>query len=267
MDCINNQLTDLLVNKSVELRELYCSRNQLKTLDLSNSLQLEKLHCFYNQLSSIDVSNSLALKELFCSDNQLTTLDVSKNASLVWLSVFRNQLTELDVTNNLALEVINSYRNNITSIDVSKNIALTKLDLYNNQLTRANLANGKNRQLTTLDLRRNTNLTCIQTDAGFGPIPAWRKDANAEYSENCNYNLSTQEQSIVGNMQILNPVGDNLIIQTKANIERVEIYNVAGQLVKVLLKGNTAVQDLPKGVYLIKVTTDKGVITEKIIKK
>lgn len=42
---------------------------------------------------------------------------------------------------------------------------------------------------------------------------------------------------------------------------------VAGQLVKVLFQGNTQVQDLAKGIYLIKITTDQVVITEKIIKQ
>ena len=124
-------------------------------------------------------------------------------------------------------------------------------------------------ELLSIDdiVENNSDLKCIQIDRGYTPRGWWYKDAHALYSDNCNYPaLSTTEVKAENHLQILNPVKDNLVIKTTAKIERVEIYNTAGQLVKVLFKGNTQVQDLAKGIYLLKITTDRGVITEKIIK-
>ncbi|WP_260391273.1 T9SS type A sorting domain-containing protein [Bergeyella zoohelcum] len=44
------------------------------------------------------------------------------------------------------------------------------------------------------------------------------------------------------------------------------MYNTAGQLVKVLLDHDRDVSVLSKGVYFLKITTDKGVETTKVTK-
>ncbi|MDO4225015.1 MAG: T9SS type A sorting domain-containing protein [Bergeyella zoohelcum] len=157
--------------------------------------------------------------------------------------------------------------NAISSLDVSKNTALSWLNCYNNKLTQLNLANGNNANMS-VDVSKNPSLTCIQIDKGFTPTISWLKDTTASYSDNCNYpTLSTQENKVVEFLQILNPVKERLVINTTAKIEKVEIYNAVGQLVKVLQNGNTQVQDLAKGIYIAKITTNSGVVTQKIVKE
>lgn len=68
-------------------------------------------------------------------------------------------------------------------------------------------------------------------------------------------------------MLIANPVQDVLHIKLEASIERIEIYNMAGQRIKVLETQERTVSDLAKGMYLMTLTTDKGTVTEKIIKE
>ncbi|WP_372473505.1 T9SS type A sorting domain-containing protein [Capnocytophaga sp. ARDL2] len=68
-------------------------------------------------------------------------------------------------------------------------------------------------------------------------------------------------------MLIANPVQDVLHIKLEASIERIEIYNMAGQRIKVLETQERTVSDLAKGMYLMTPTTDKGTVTEKIIKE
>lgn len=65
-----------------------------------------------------------------------------------------------------------------------------------------------------------------------------------------------------------NPVSDVINIKTSDNVERVELYNMQGQLVKVEMNvENISVRDLSNGVYMLKLTTDKGSSMHKIIKK
>lgn len=268
IDVSNKNISSLEgIEAFINITELNCFWNQLTSLDVSKNTALQILFCDNNQLTSLDVSGAIALKELDCSNNQLTNLDVSGATALQILFCGNNQLTSLDVSKNVALQRLFCDNNQLTSLDVSKNTALERLDCEYNQLTQLNLANGNNKNLY-LTTRDNPNLMCIQIDRGFAPTINWTKDDHASYSDNCNYpSLSTTEVKAEQTIQILNPVKDNLVIKTTAKIERVEIYNTAGQLVKVLFKGNTQVQDLAKGIYLLKITTDKGVTTDKIIKQ
>lgn len=233
---------------------------------MSKNTALKELNCSNTQLTSLDVSKNTALQYLSCSSTQLTNLDVSKNTALQYLWCYNNQLTNLDVSKNTALKKLYCNNNQLKSLDVSKNTVLVGLSCKSNQLTQLNLANGNNNNLN-LRTENNSNLMCIQIDRGFTP-DKWSKDSHALYSDNCNYpSLSTTEVKAENHLQILNPVKDTLIIKTTAKVEKIEIYNTAGQLVKVLFQGNTQVQDLAKGIYLIKITTDKGVTTDKIIKQ
>ncbi len=69
-----------------------------------------------------------------------------------------------------------------------------------------------------------------------------------------------------------NPVTNELNISSLSNsivIEKISVYNLIGQLVK-NVEGNARsidMSDLNTGSYLIKITTDEGVIDRKIIKK
>lgn len=65
-----------------------------------------------------------------------------------------------------------------------------------------------------------------------------------------------------------NPATDVINIKTSDNVERVEIYNMQGQLVKMEVNvENISVRDLSNGVYMLKLTTDKGSSMHKIVKR
>ncbi|MGC4129158.1 MAG: T9SS type A sorting domain-containing protein [Bergeyella sp.] len=67
-----------------------------------------------------------------------------------------------------------------------------------------------------------------------------------------------------------NPVSDYLHINTSDKILNVTVYNFAGSIVKnnvVANNGSVDLRNLNSGNYIISITTDKGIITRKIIKK
>ncbi|MDO4224441.1 MAG: T9SS type A sorting domain-containing protein, partial [Bergeyella zoohelcum] len=155
----------------------------------------------------------------------------------------------------------------LKSLDLSKNTALISLFSSNNSLVQLNLANGNNKNMS-VDATKNPSLTCIQTDSDFRASRAWRKDSTASYNENCNYpKLSIQDTKNIEFLEILNPVRNTLIINTTAKIEKIEIYNAMGQLVKVVQKDNLQVSDLAKGIYITKIITNNNIITKKIVKE
>jgi len=65
-----------------------------------------------------------------------------------------------------------------------------------------------------------------------------------------------------------NPAKDDIFIKSELQIEKVEIYSLTGAL-KILennFNESVSVSELSKGVYLLKVYTDKGVAISKVIK-
>jgi hypothetical protein len=66
-----------------------------------------------------------------------------------------------------------------------------------------------------------------------------------------------------------NPATDHITINSTDNVQRVEIYNMQGQLVKAETGAvnNISVKDLANGMYTLKLTTDNGVSVHKIVKK
>lgn len=66
-----------------------------------------------------------------------------------------------------------------------------------------------------------------------------------------------------------NPATDVVNINTPDNVQRVEIFNMQGQLVKMEAGEvyNISVKEFATGIYTMKLTTDKGVSMHKIVKK
>ena len=93
LNCSNNQLTSLHLNKNLET--LVCSNNQLTSLQLNENLQ--ELYCSNNQLTSLQLNENLEI--LDCSNNQLTSLQLNENLQQLYCS--NNQLTSLHLNKHL----------------------------------------------------------------------------------------------------------------------------------------------------------------------
>ena len=93
---------------------------------------------------------------------------------------------------------------------------------------------------------------------------------NNVWIDNVNISNVTGISEIESDLTIYpNPATDNMTISTSENVQRVEIFNMQGQLVKAE-SGNVtsiSVKDLANGMYTLKLTTDNGTSMHKIIKK
>ena len=69
LNCANNQLTELNLNKNTALERLNCNNNQISTLDLSANKALVALNVSANTLTALDTTANTALKELSCDNN------------------------------------------------------------------------------------------------------------------------------------------------------------------------------------------------------
>ena len=81
------------------------------------------------------------------------------------------------------------------------------------------------------------------------------------------------ENSIIQLSLMPNPVVDQLTIQVNDRIDRIQIYNINGQLVKEEIANHTTqkrnsinVKDLDTGIYVVIVTNEKFQIQGKFVK-
>lgn len=91
--CGRNQLTEL-PELSDNVQQLDCFDNPLKTLDLEKYPVLVSLDCTNCQLTELDLSVVPKLKYLYCSDNQLTVLDLSNQENLCEIEAENNPLAK-----------------------------------------------------------------------------------------------------------------------------------------------------------------------------
>lgn len=303
--CNRNKLSSLDVSMLPQLKLLYCqaqkdANNPLTSIDLNQNLELENLDIGSNKFTNINLSNNTKLKRLICSANQLASLDLSANTLLEELNAGLNPITEFNFTTNTQLKKLTIGATDITRIDLSglsllehldmsSSEKLCKLNVSQNPLLKhiqvngspklewVNVQNGRNSDINVGYFYSSPVLKCVKIDAGFTPNSQWFSfgtHSSFEYSNtcgepttSCDSGLSVTEAITKKEVQVLNPVKDQLVIKTTDKIEKVEIYNIAGQLVKVLNGVNTNVSDLAKGVYMVKVTTNNAVVTKKIVKE
>jgi hypothetical protein len=79
--------------------------------------------------------------------------------------------------------------------------------------------------------------------------------------------LSIDEDNSFGLKVHPNPASKNFNIQTSKPIERIDLYNSLGQIVK-RLEGNVSVIDienLNSGIYILKISADGQIATERVI--
>lgn len=142
LNCYDNKISNLDVNKNRKLTALNCYYNKISNLDVSKNEALEKLVCGGNNLSELDVSKNLKLMVVNCSDNKISSLDVSKNKALEVLVCGGNNLSELNVSKNAALRSLICYENSLSVLDVSNNSVLERLYCYNNNLSVLDVSNN-----------------------------------------------------------------------------------------------------------------------------
>jgi len=280
LDCTDNKLFNLNIIQNSKLIHLDCGSNQLSYLDLKYNNQLEYVNCSYNNLTHIDLSQNFNLKHFGCHNNQLTKLDVTANTKLEGLYCTNNNLTELDVSKNILLKLdgLYCYGNKLTKLDVSNNPNLIQIfAIPNYELKELNLKNGNNVRVNFYILPNTLHalapkLFCVEVDDvnwyyQNAPYLLDYIGQGAVYSTNCNLTLATNDIQKPQTKIYPNPVKNIITIQTEAKLQKLEIYSQNGQLLKTSFLGETNVANLPKGNYLLKITTDKGVQTEKFIKE
>ncbi len=279
LSCISNMLGVLDVSNNSALTELNCGSNNLSALDISQNTQLILLSVTGTNLTTIDVSNNGNLEDLKLNNNSIIQLDVTQNTSLKRLGCAQNSLTELDVSLAPDLDFINCAQNQLSELDLSQNSLVRIIRCQDNQLTSLNIQNGNNGDFFFINATNNSKSLCIQVDdlsyalsqvCDLGNIEGWCKDAEADYSEDCN--LGFHEIALGNNITLCpNPVNDVLYVDKDhdVSIKSIKVYDTLGKLVLTPSRDTDGVSfsQFQSGMYFIHISTDLGEIAKKVIKQ
>ena len=275
--CDYNFLTNIDVTQNPGLISLNINFNLLTGLDVSQNPNLRFLDCISNAITALDVSQNPKLEILYCRQNQLTTLDVSQNPLMIQMDCSYNQLTSLDVTQSPDLYWLECNYNSIYSLDLTQNPNLSIVKCTNNALRNLHINNGNNSEISTMFSSDNPDLLCIQVDdesadrPGCNPFEmiGWCVDPWSVYGEECE--LGVDEAMLNAIIDIVpNPVTDVLQVQNNSTtpINSIRIYDVQGKRIfaKDKPQDQLNIAHLDPGLLFVRINTDKGVVTKKIIK-
>lgn len=242
------------------------NKNIANLTGIEDFVALNELLCYNNLLTATDISQNTALTTLSVGNNLLETLDVSQNMMLTELFAGGNLLETLNISQNTALTIVSIGNNSLNTLDTSQNTVLNQLYINNNQLTSLNVRNGNNSNLSMFNATFNPNLECIQVDDVEYSTTSWTFiDAQTNFSEDCL--LSVQDIDTVYIKIYPNPVSDVITVSSVIPINSIAIYDMLGKKVMSISNTNQInVSQLIAGVYFVKIKSNSGEITKKVIK-
>ena len=233
-------------------------------------------------ITSLDISQNGSLGRLSIDGLNLATLDVSHNLDLyrIFLSFFAdpplNMLTILDVSNNLFLDHLNISGGFITNIDVSNNTLIDYLELVHmDDLDTVNLKSGNNESIDFLRILDNPNLLCVQVDnpasviAGIDPpYDDWIIENDPLITDDCQLGLV---ENLADQIKLYpNPLKEILHIETSGiTVKKLSLYDILGRLV-LEKNGQSESLDttsLQRGWFILKLETETGVFSKKLLKE
>lgn len=296
--CSNNPISNLDLTNNVALTDLECSNNSLTTLDLSANVNLTEVKCSNNSISSLDLSNNATLSLLYCHSNTLTSLNLA-NGNNSNVSVWNFNATSNPNLNCVTVDDVNYSTINWTSIDAqtsfSTNCMTVLISSINVQgqggVSSINIGGGTLQMEATI-LPTNaddatyvwsvTNVSGSATIDASGVLTAL-SDGSVDVTASANdasgetgtatitiSNQSVDIDEVIGNTITIfpNPVEDQLFIEVEEEqINQVEVIDVSGKLIKIGLNKILNVSDLKQGIYMLKISTEKGTAFKQFVKQ
>ena len=284
--CHNNQIPYLDVTNSKILKELYCSNNQLTSLTASGCARLLYLYCFNNKLSLLDIGGCTRLEYLYGYNNQLTNLDISSCKTIKDLWVYNNRLPLSDLF--VVSEKINAVDSKLLGSQtlLPQQVMLGKTlfsnqSVFNGVLTNYTvtkngnpapendytIADGKitfnKLGIYTLTMRNDAIVSNIFYPASVTVDLMVVEDAGIE--ENGETNIRVYPNPTTGELRITNyELGIGSL--SEVGVEVFDVYGRKQSHVSRVTRNEKNISELPAGIYFVKITTEKGVVTKKVIK-
>lgn len=270
LNIANNEFESFDFNLASSASEIVANNNKLSgTVDLSKCYVLEKFFGSDNNIEKIEFSGS-DLTTLIVNNNKLKVLD-PKSSSIYWLEAKNNEITGVNVSYGDNLYLAHLDNNKLNSLNLNENNKIVSLSLRNN-LFEDNALERIYEQLPVLD--------------DFTPAPeysGWMKWLFVEGNpgaKTADATIATDKGWLV---DVVTPTGiekmdtDNsglLFDKTSGKLLLNGTIVTSGRIVSMdgtsrsfdSNNGDFNINNLPHGVYVIRVVADGKTYTKKILK-
>lgn len=265
-----NSLTAVDLTALTELQALWLSNNDLTAVNIDGLDKLSILDLSDNNLTFVDASSLTGLLDLNVSGNaNLTALDFGDIAKIEELKIAGNPITSLDLSNLTLLGRLRCSDTKLTTIDLSNNPEIIDFEITDNEeLESINLKNNTSEIYFITD---NTNLESVCADED-------RITEFEDYFEELEQDVEANTCTLGGGdvaansfVMYPNPSSDSINFEGDSVIEFVEVYTTDGRMVekKAVNAANATIDisALPSAAYLVKVKTEKGFESVRLIKQ
>lgn len=236
-------------------------------------INLERFVINVTMVEYLNINNLINLKYLDCVDNMLTAVDVSSNPLLEYINLSGggdvlpyNSISEIDLSNNPNIQTI--FAPGFESINLNNNnnnpnIVLNIYCTFCFDLPEDSIIGSVCIKVDNVELAQNNQ----------APYSAWTLNNNhfevnfTDDIEQCSLSNTQFKQKEIAFFP--NPVSSGILnfkSNEKTNL-KIEIFDFLGR--KILEKNQVDytldISELKKGNYLMKIISDKGNKTEKLI--
>jgi len=304
LNCTNNHLTELDLSNLYGLMRLQCSFNQLKVLNFETNSLLALLWCSDNQLKELDLSGIPNLYNFTCSRNQITKLILPKNASFSFLYCSDNLLTSLDLStcdvkygiecynNQFQLSTLFTAHSFINQPDFKKigtQIVPTKwvhLDaelfaehsVFNGIFTKYIVEKegipAQENEYSVIDGKLTFHTLGIYTVTMTNDAIVSHPDYPAQVITTLEVvSVAVNENELSDIKAYPNPTQGKLqVTGYELQVTSIEVFDIYGRNQTphtTYLAPHTSldITDLASGVYFVKIYTESGIVTKKILKQ
>ncbi|MCK7589146.1 T9SS type A sorting domain-containing protein [Subsaxibacter sp. CAU 1640] len=247
----------------INLTQLNVAGNQLTTINgvgLENLTNLTNINCIGNQIESIDITNFPTLYTLWCSDNPLSEINLGASDVFSYLLCSNTLLESIDFTtlpNGSALVCDNMP-------------LLASINIKNG----ADISGCCGNWYLQFDNCPNLNYICADESELY--IAEYLANVYGYTSltidSNCG-NLGVPEVDTNGEISIFpNPTNGLITIESSFILDKIIVYDMFGREVTSNKNRRTndvqiRLDDLPSGIYILKLGTSNGEHFKRILKK
>ncbi|MFK5889831.1 MAG: T9SS type A sorting domain-containing protein [Flavobacteriaceae bacterium] len=291
LNLANSTFSSIDLSKYPDLANLDLTGNtSLASLDASTLSALQTLIADGNaaltqllltgSMTGLTTVNCPLLGEIDLSNlDQLTTLIATGNALLTSLTMPgqtppgpKSSIAN-KISANTTLTTVDVQNNGLAgTLDLTNFSALTTIKVNGNNLTGLNVGNGNNANVPTanFDARNNSRLTVITVDNVAYSTTNWTNvDPGVTFS--AGGVLGLDENILSSKVSVYpNPSNGvlNVNIPSDIFVSNASIFDVTGKQVKIFksISKSLDISSLSTGIYILKIDTNKGVVSKKVLK-
>ncbi len=275
------------------------SNNALESVDIPASVTSIGSEAFsFNNLDSVVIPASVTSIGVFAfADNGLESVDISEGVTSVGDEAFSfNNLTSVNIPASVTSIGDFAFADNaLESVDIPEGVTSISASAFLNNDLRSVVIPASVTSIGEGAFQNNTSLTSI-TSLSINPvdirfddpfdgltrenitltIPAGTGNA---YNESGWTGFNIVEDAILSISDTAVSLKDNFVVLTNPNsisvksmgiatinVQELVIYAMSGKKVATSTGANISTESLVNGVYLLRIITDKGAVTKKIIK-